>query len=326
MEPFRNASFFVVSRPADSLEMLMSDQPLFSVVIPTYNRGEMISATLETVLAQTYPHYEVIVVDDCSTDETEKVLDPYIKSQRIRYFRHDQNYERAAARNTGMENAAGDFVTFLDSDDFMYPNNLEDAAEFVRTHSQVIFFHNLYHLVDSSGRVIFKYRFPSLADRWRAISAGNFLSCHGVFIHREIYRRYRFDVNPILTASEDWEFWIRVLADYEVGRIDRINTAVVHHPGRSIKHLDFEQLRQRMSYIVEKVRNDPHLYSVYRKYLKRLETGSLIYMSTVANDYHDHAAALKCLLRAAAKDFRVLASVNFAKSLRVAIFQIDRGF
>jgi len=304
----------------------MYDEPLFSVVIPTYNRERMIPVTLETVFAQTYRRYEVIVVDDCSTDGTEKALESHINAGRIKYLKHDRNYERAQARNTGMDQASGDFLTFLDSDDFMYAESLEDAANFIKTNPGIKFFHSLYHLVDSNNRVIYRYKFPSLDDRWRAITDGNFLSCHGVFIHRDIYRRYRFDVNPILTASEDWEFWIRVLADYEVRRIEKINTAVVHHAGRSIKHLDFEQLRQRMSYIVEKVRSDPHLYSVYRRYLKRLEIGSLIYMSTVANASRDHAAALRCLIRAAAKDLRVTASVNFAKSLGVAIFQIDKGF
>ncbi len=304
----------------------MNPEPFFSVVIPTYNRGHMILKTLDSVFSQTYSRYEIIVVDDCSTDETAAILEPHIRASRIRFIKHDRNSERAAARNTGMEKASGDFLTFLDSDDFMYSNNLADAAEFVRTHPQTKFFHNLYHLVDPDKRVIFEYDFPALTDRWRAITNGNFLSCVGVFIHREIYSRYRFDVNPILTASEDWEFWIRVLADYEVGRVDKINTAVVHHAGRSIKHLDFEQLRQRMAYIVEKVRNDPHLNSVYRSYLTRLEIGSLIYMSTVANASRDHAAALRCLLSAAAKNFRVAASLNFAKSLRVAIFQIDKGF
>src|SRR5437879_12998904 len=107
--------------------MRMEHEPFFSVVIPTYNRAGLILKTLNTVLSQTYQSYEVIVVDDASTDDTEQILEPLVRTRRIRYIKHDQNYERAKSRNTGMENAAGDFLTFLDSDDLMYPTNLEDA-------------------------------------------------------------------------------------------------------------------------------------------------------------------------------------------------------
>src|ERR1043165_1045 len=108
----------------------MSDPPFFSVVIPTYNRADFIGDTLETVFAQTYPHYEVIVVDNCSTDGTHAAVDPYIESGRIRFFQNDQNRERAFSRNVGLEKAVGDYVTLLDSDDLMYPDNLADAAAF----------------------------------------------------------------------------------------------------------------------------------------------------------------------------------------------------
>jgi len=286
----------------------------------------MILKTLDSVFSQTYLRYEVIVVDDGSTDGTAVILESHIRAGRIRFIKNDRNYERAHSRNTGMQHATGDFVTFLDSDDLMYPANLESAACFVRANPEIKFFHNLYHLVDENDRVILTFRFPSLDDPRRAITNGNFLSCHGVFIHREIYQRYRFDTNAVLTASEDWDFWLRVLADYPLGRIDKINSAVVHHSGRSVKHLDFEELRERMSYIVAKVRGEPHLHAVYRNHLTRLEIGSLIYMSSIANASRQHREALKCLSRAYAKDFRIATSVNFMKALFIAVFRVDKGF
>jgi glycosyltransferase involved in cell wall biosynthesis len=304
----------------------MDRDPVFSVVIPTYNRANLILKTLKTVFAQTYPHYEVVVVDNCSTDETEEVLQPYIRAGHIRFIKHDRNYERATSRNTGMENATGDFVTFLDSDDFMYPAALADAAQFVKENPGIKLFHNLYQLVDPDNQVIYKFSFPPLDDHLRAITDGNFLSCIGDFIHREIYERYRFDTNPLLTSAEDWDFWLRVVADYRPGRINKVNSGVVHHGGRTIKNLDLEQLRQRLSYIVAKISDDPHLREVYGKYLKRLEVGSWIYMSTVANGSRQHGEALKCLLRAYAKDFRVASSLNFMKALGIAVLRLDKGF
>jgi glycosyltransferase involved in cell wall biosynthesis len=319
-------AIFEMSKAEFEKSSLTERLPIFSVIIPTYNRAELIQKTLETVFNQTYPHYEIVVVDNCSTDHTEEALQPLISKGRIRFIKHDKNYERATSRNTGMENATGDFVTFLDSDDYMYPTALADAARFVKENPGIKLFHNLYQLVDPDNRVLYNFSFPSLEDPLRAITDGNFLSCIGDFIHRDIYERYRFDTNPLLTSAEDWDFWLRVVADYRPGRINKINHGIVHHSGRTIKHLDLEQLRGRLSYILAKISGDPHLSAVYAKYLKRLEIGSLIYMSTVANGSRQHTAALKCLLRAYVKDFRVASSLNFMKALGIAVLRWDKGF
>src|SRR5690349_20999982 len=74
---------------------LMSALPFFCIVIPTFNRAGFIEGTLASVFAQKYERYEVIVVDNCSTDNTEEILEPYIKAQRIKFFRNDRNRERA---------------------------------------------------------------------------------------------------------------------------------------------------------------------------------------------------------------------------------------
>jgi glycosyltransferase involved in cell wall biosynthesis len=93
--------------------------PLVSVVIPTYNRAALIGESLDSVFAQTYPHLEVIVVDDGSTDGTEKVIEPYL--DRIIYIRQ-QNQGLAGARNTGLTRATGEFVAWQDSDDLWNPH------------------------------------------------------------------------------------------------------------------------------------------------------------------------------------------------------------
>lgn len=302
----------------------MSRTPFFSVVIPTYNRGGLIVKTLASVFSQTYRDFEVVVVDDGSTDDTERVLEPYVRRGEVRYVRHDRNCERARARNTGMEAAAGDYLTFLDSDDVMYPTNLADAALYAEAHPSVRLFHNLYELVDEHGRVLCRYDFPSLADPIRAITGGNFLSSVGVFISREIYARYRFD--PELTSSEDWDFWLRVVADHRPGRIDKVNNGVVQHGGRSTNSLELDSLLERFAYLHDKIASDPHLKSVYGTSLKRLEAGALLYTGTVANLRCRHGEALKLLLRAASLDLRLAASVSFVKAFGIAVLRLDKGY
>jgi glycosyltransferase involved in cell wall biosynthesis len=301
----------------------MDHKPLFSVVIPTYDRAELILKTLTTVLSQTYHNYEIIVVDDCSTDNTHEILDSLIKAEKIRYIRHDYHCERSQARNTGMENARGEFLTFLDSDDLMYPTNLEDAAQYISANPTSKFFHNLRELVDVDRSLLVRFNVPSLDDPFWAISGGNFLGCCGVFIHREIYEVYRFDGN--LTVGEDWDFWLRITADYALGRINKFNTGVVHHIKRSIISSEFDDMRKQYRYLTAKIAHDPHLNSVFGKHLKRFEASSLLYTGTVANLMRHHGKALRCLLRAASLDPRLVASISFMKAFGIALLRWDKG-
>ena len=303
----------------------MEHEPLFSVIIPTHNRASSILKTLNSVLSQTHQSYEVVVVDDASTDNTEQVLESLIRTQMIRYVRHEQNYERAQSRNTGMRNAQGAFVTFLDSDDLMYSTNLEDAANFIKTNPTTKLFHNLYQLVDENDRVLCKYDFPSLADPLQAITSGNFLASIGVFIHRDIYENYSFDTNPLLTGSEDWDFWLRVVPHYQPGRINKVNSGVVQHGARSINHMELDKLERRFKYLTDKIKDDPSLSSVYANYLKRLEAGSLLYTSTVANLMCRHSDALRLLRRAASLDPSLMGSRGFMKALGIALLRWNKG-
>jgi glycosyltransferase involved in cell wall biosynthesis len=299
----------------------MTQSPFFSIIIPTYNRAAFIEATLQSVLEQTYPHYEIIVVDNCSTDNTEELLQPFIRAQQIQFIKHEENYERARSRNTGMSAARGDFVTFLDSDDFMYPQNLADAAEYALAHPECKCFHNIFELVDANRNVIYRYKFPPLKNQIRAIARGNFMSCIGDFIHREIYTKYRFDTRPAVTGSEDWDFWLRVLADYKVGRIEKINNGIRHHEGRSVNNQDLASLQQGLEQIAAKISADEHLARVYRRHLKHIEATSLVYVAILASSSFRYHEALKYLSRAVVKDRNIVTSRRFIKALQVALFR-----
>lgn len=109
--------------------------PKVSVVIPTYNRVSLISECIESVLRQTYKDFEVIVVDDGSTDDTEEVLKPY--HGRIRYIRQE-NAGVATARNRGVLEATGEYVAFLDSDDQWFENKLELQMDLMTRHPELV--------------------------------------------------------------------------------------------------------------------------------------------------------------------------------------------
>jgi glycosyltransferase involved in cell wall biosynthesis len=259
----------------------MTGGPTFSVIVPTYNRAELIQRTLKTIFDQRRAAHEIIVVDDCSTDETENVLRPLVEQGRITFIRHERNLERAAARNTGMAHATGDFVTFLDSDDLMYPDNLADAAAFVRRFPEARLFHNFYEHVAPDGSLFRRWRFPSITDPLSAIADGNFMSCIGNFVHRDLYRDLRFDDD--LVASEDWEFWMRAIARAGLGRIPKFNSALVHHRGRSVLGFELDSVSRRLDRLTAKVEGDPELSRAYRRHIGRIRASSFLFLASAAN-------------------------------------------
>jgi Glycosyltransferases involved in cell wall biogenesis len=110
----------------------LNNEYLVSIITPAYNCEKVISETIESVLSQTYTNYEMIIVDDCSKDNTVEVAQKYVlKDSRIRLIQQNKNQGTAVARNTGIENANGRFIAFLDSDDLWKPTKLEKQIEFM---------------------------------------------------------------------------------------------------------------------------------------------------------------------------------------------------
>lgn len=110
----------------------MQDIGLVSIVTPTYNCGKFIAETIESVQAQTYPNWEMIIVDDCSSDNTKEIVEQYLKTDsRIQYHCLEKNSGAAVARNTALQFAKGRWIAFLDSDDLWSPDKLERQIDFM---------------------------------------------------------------------------------------------------------------------------------------------------------------------------------------------------
>ena len=117
--------------------MSPSIQPLISVVIPTHNRAQLITQTIASVRAQSYQHWEILVVDDCSNDNTTEVVEAIAAVEhRLKYYRHQTNQGGSTARNTGIAHANGDYIAFLDSDDEWLPHKLELQLQTIQQNAQ----------------------------------------------------------------------------------------------------------------------------------------------------------------------------------------------
>jgi glycosyltransferase involved in cell wall biosynthesis len=263
-----------------------------------------------------------VVVDNCSTDDTAEILAPLVADGRIKFHRNDKNYERAHSRNVGMSIATGDFLTLLDSDDFLYPTFLDDARQFHEANPSIKVFHSLYELVTHDRKVLRRYTFPALDDRLKAIASGNFLSCIGDFIHRDVYANYSFDTFEPLTGAEDWDFWLRVVADYELGRIEKVNCGIQHHDQRTVRSKHFEKLETGYEHMFKKFRDDAHLMEVYGKYIDEIEAASYQYLAILANSNGYFGDAFRYLKEAARRGPRHFLTSRYLRILRRTAFRI----
>lgn len=109
----------------------MSQEKLVSIIMPTYNCASFIAETIDSIKKQTYENWELIIVDDCSKDNTEEIVKPYTKDKRIHYYKLKENSGAAVARTEAMKKAKGNYMAFLDSDDLWYQDKLEKQLKFM---------------------------------------------------------------------------------------------------------------------------------------------------------------------------------------------------
>lgn len=123
---------------------------LVSVIMPSYNTGKYIGKSIESVINQTYSNWELIIVDDCSDDDTEEVVSVF-KDERIKYFKNAFNSGAAISRNRALREAKGRWIAFLDSDDIWKPTKLEKQLEFMQCNNYFFSYTN-YEELDESGK------------------------------------------------------------------------------------------------------------------------------------------------------------------------------
>ena len=124
---------------------------LVSIVMPSYNTAEYIADSVKSVLAQTYTNWELLIVDDCSADQTDEVVMPFLSDSRIRYLKNDRNSGAAVSRNRALREAKGKWIAFLDSDDLWNPQKLEKQIQFMEENSYHFSYTNYSEIDESSN-------------------------------------------------------------------------------------------------------------------------------------------------------------------------------
>jgi glycosyltransferase involved in cell wall biosynthesis len=251
-------------------------KPFFSIIIPTYNRANFIGNTIDSILQQTYTNYEIIVVDDGSTDNTELVVKSFLNNANIQYFKKE-NGERGAARNFGVLSASGDYITFLDSDDLIYPQHFSEATELLDKNPSANFFVLSYEVKTPEGKILSQQIHSGNLNQ--KLIEGNVLSCIGVFVKKEVLLANLFNEDRALAGSEDWELWMRMAAQFPIFYSPQITSAIINHESRSVLNVNEEKLRQRIDLAMMYLSNNQHFINYYGAQIPKIWCHLYLYIS-----------------------------------------------
>lgn len=186
----------------------MENQPLVSVIMPCYNMEKFIAYTIESVQRQTYPHWELLIVDDASTDRTADIIKSHQEQDdRIQFFVKPLHSGIADSRNRCLKMAKGQFLAFLDSDDLWHPEKLEQQLQFM-TERNIGFSYSSYDCVDEAGKPLGK-TIKSIGDlNYEAYLRNTIIGCSTVMVDKTIVGEV---VVPNFRTSEDTATWLNIL-------------------------------------------------------------------------------------------------------------------
>lgn len=188
---------------------------LVSIITPSHNSSQFISESIQSIQHQSFDDWELIIVDDCSTDNSVEVIQPFIVvDSRIKLIQLSENSGAAVARNKGIEAATGRYIAFLDSDDLWLPNKLEKQLAFMQEYDYPFTF-GAYNKIDEKGNVFGHVGVPgkvTYADLLKMCSIGCLTAMYDTEYFGKIYM-------PLIRKRQDLGLWLRLLkkVDYAYG-------------------------------------------------------------------------------------------------------------
>ena len=287
----------------------------FSIIIPTFNRAQILPDTLMSILSQTFTDFEILVVDDGSTDDTRQVIEA-LADPRINYF-HKVNEERNIARNFGTNLASAEYVTFFDSDDIMLPTHLElSNKELTRLHDPEVFLAGF--LTQGSAEPASNGELQEITIN-QALLKENVAATSAVFLRQDVAKEFQFLRSTDAVLGEDYYLWLRLAARFDFHYSHQVTVLIQEHDSRSIYNIDLDKLRKGNEQIIEALKSDTEVMAVFGS--KALKVFATMYALTFL--YHaknNKIIALKAALQALREDWLVLMSKRFLAATKHLIF------
>lgn len=244
---------------------------MFSIILPTYNRAQYLPKAIKSVQEQTFSNWELIIIDDGSTDNTNEVVNSF-NDPRIKYIYQD-NAERSAARNNGIRNATGDWICFLDSDDYYLPNHLESFRQFIIDDNPSPSFLVSGGFEERNGKLIKKpFYDPSTGEHPALfILRQTIITPISVCIHRKCFDNHMFPEVFKKAYWEDTHLWIRIAISYPFYQLPSFTNVLAEHPERSVNS------KVNMNRVDDHIDLIQHLYKNYSNLLCQIISSEEIF-------------------------------------------------
>lgn len=202
------------------------NEPLVSVVMPTYNHAQFIKEAIDSVLNQTYNNLELIIIDNFSEDATREIIEGY-GDDRIRYAQFRNNGIIAASRNRGIEQARGQYVAFIDSDDVWLPEKVRLQVEAMQADQRRGISFGKFRVISpdavETGKIMGPKNPPEPDGLYARLIKANFIvSSSTLVLKKALDDVGLFDENPELRCSEDFDLWLRILRKYRPAYVDEV--------------------------------------------------------------------------------------------------------
>ena len=217
-----------------------------SVIIPTFNRADLIKRSLGSVLGQTFEDFEVLVVDDGSTDETYQAIKGFLSDKRVRYI-YQGNHGVSVARNLGVFLSSYEWISFLDSDDEWLPNKLEEQVNYINHNSDIEFVHTEENWIRNSKKVTQPKQYKKLGgDIFSHCLSLCAISPSTSLMTKRLFKEVG-GFSDEYTVCEDFDLWLKITSKYKVGLVDEylINKYGGHEDQLSTKYFAMDLYRVR---------------------------------------------------------------------------------
>jgi len=202
----------------------MVDFGLVSIVMPSYNTGSYICKSIESVQGQTYPNWELLIVDDCSADDTEAMVAQYLQDTRIRFLKNEKNSGAAISRNRALQEAKGKWIAFLDSDDLWHPEKLEKQLTFM-TENDYKFTYTDYRIQLNGTWLPYVYTGPKRVNE-RKMKDYCYFSTITVMYDREAIGLIQIES---VRKNNDYAMWLKIIKKADCYRYPECLSYYIKH-------------------------------------------------------------------------------------------------
>ena len=231
-----------------------------SIILPCYNGSRWIHRSIESILAQTYRNFELIIVDDGSIDNSKEKINLYLSDPRVHYI-YQRNSGFSAALNRGLKESKGEVIGFIGQDDLWAPKKLEIQSTYLNSHQNVGVLYSNYYLMNSEEQIIsiMKAKAPasSRIQNVKNLFLNNFIGFETVLVKRECFEKVGY-FDESMSGFSDYDLWLRIAGQFDIGYVDK--TLVKKRSHNLQLSIDSRELMLRDEFLITKKALAMHPY------------------------------------------------------------------